>query len=167
MMMATSPQFDRRLNIVLGISVTLMFGVALFAMVAIPAILSSNDNSGQLRRSAEISACRSVLSADVTDARSQLDSDRTNLEILTSEGLSASVNRDGARLSQLVAESAVVLESLDTDKARLRAANDLFVQQTRLSQTDEGAFLRVCRSVAQPDPDISSASTSPSNESEN
>lgn len=107
------------------------------------------NNSDQVRRGNELSACRSDAYGRVAWTAQQLDQARADLDVLVATGLDAALTDDDAEMQS-------VLDRIDTATAEVQAraveareAAVAYVEATQLAATDPDRFLDQCRT---PDP---------------
>ena len=148
---------DPRLTDVLGV-LTAVLAVTILVIVAVY-VPGLAGRTAEIRRTADLAACRSQAAAEVTEARTRFDvarADRdtvaTHLTAATNEGLAAAVAGDTAALDRLLdlvpsirqdLIDAELLVVAATDE--LREASDLYRVRVIESREDPDRFLRECR----------------------
>ena len=134
------------LNIILAFAAITMVAVILFAIVAIPSILTGTSNTEEVKKGTALSSCRARFSIQVSDAQAALIEAKAKLDVNTNRALrAATVERNPGVLAQLVAEApsleAAVQRAIDDSAARraeFRAAGEQAI-------TEPDGFVKQCK----------------------
>lgn len=144
MLATTDPAADRRLNLLLGVSVLVAVGLLVFASVAIPNILSSASTTQAIRQGNELAACRAGFRSTIDDGTGRLHAARARLDRLTNEGLEALVLRDEGRIARIVRDLPPARDEVEARAADLESAHEHYGKLVELSRTNPEAFLELC-----------------------
>lgn len=121
-------KFDRRLNVMLAISTLIAVALVVGGLLAVPAIFEGRDNSDRVAESEQISSCRAVFSAKVTDL---------NAQIIATQALGQAAGVDHLPVGSYVDEihRLVPLQ---------KAASKKSLAETKLAQAHPMEFLKSC-----------------------
>lgn len=142
-----SDRVDKGLNILLILTTVVTLLTLVLLVVTTPRIFSSANNSEEVRRGNEIAACRSQWRTRVDDAMSQVLAKKSELDILTNEGLQASVAKDNDALLATTLEAPEKRDAVMTAVNNLTTAIDDYRAAVDKSIDDSDAFLTECRKI--------------------
>lgn len=148
---------DPKVTDLLGILTMVLTAIVLILAVLYgPDLLSRTD---EIRRTADLAACRSQAASAVTEARTEFDVARserdtvaTHLTVLTNEGLASAVTGDDEGFAAVLGKVPHVRQELLDAEARviqttrdLRDASARYTEQLITSRTNPAGFLAACR----------------------
>ncbi len=138
----------RRTNVAAACAaVTLLLVLVLVAVaiVRLPSDLSTSRNAEEVRRGNEIASCRSQWRSRVDDAVGRVLAAKSELDVLTNEGLQASVTGDDARLEVLTGSAPAERDAVLAAVGELTKATDDYRAAVDRSVADPAGFLADCR----------------------
>jgi len=127
------------------VTLVMVAALAVVAIVRLPSDLSTSRNAEEVRRANEIASCRSQWRSRVDDAVGRVLAAKSELDVLTNEGLQASVTGDDARLETLTGQAPAERDSVLAAVAELTKATDDYRAAVDRSVADPAGFLADCR----------------------
>lgn len=141
--------FDRRLNIILILSGVVLVGMLLFAIFAVPAILSTDSTTSAIAAGNDTQACRSSFRLTLVDEpMARILVAKADLDEQTNAGLEASVRGDDEALAMILASLPALRDNLESAAQALTAGIAEHHQLIDLSRTSPAQFLARCRETS-------------------
>jgi hypothetical protein len=139
---------DRRLNLLVLGSFLTAAALIVFAIVAIPKIVSSASTTAALDRNTAVAGCRAGYRTQLVDTpQARLLIAKAHVDARTNDGLEAIARGDDAHLTELLTETPTLADlrtELDAAAVAVQNGVDRYVRLVALSQTDQAAFLDGC-----------------------
>lgn len=135
---------DRRLNIMLGISLVIAATLVVIAFVAVPKVLSSSSTVEAVKDGNEQASCRAQFRGQVDDATANLTAAKAELDVLTNRGLEASARQDHDTLTALLPQLEPARQKTVDLAERLKVATNRYQDLLKMSRTDPDQFIVLC-----------------------
>lgn len=146
-----SGRVDKRLNILLIVTTAVTILTLCLLVITTPRIFSSASNSEEVKKGNEIAACRSHWRSYVDDAIGDVLAKKTELDVLTNEGLEASVSGDRAALLENTLKAPEKRDAVILAVNNLTTAIDDYRIAIEKSIDDPQAFVAECRKLRESD----------------
>lgn len=143
--MVDIPKFDRRLNVLLTLSILLVVGILIFAFVAVPRILSTDSATTAIDKGNAVTSCRANYRTSLVDERTaNLFIAKARLDEATNAGLEATVRGDDATLEAIVGSLADLRQRVDAAALALEHGITTYRDLVTQSGEDVDGFLAGC-----------------------
>lgn len=142
----SEPGNDRRLNVLLAVSVAVAVAMVVGAFIFGPRILrsASTSDAEAIQRGNELTACRAVFRVEVDDAVAHLTAAKADLDVLTNEGLEASARGDKAKLAGLIGQLEPARMRVERLAKEVDSTTDDYKRLVTLSRDDPDRFIDAC-----------------------
>lgn len=141
----TPIHFDRRLNILLGLSAVVLVGILAFATLAVPAILSTDSTTEALDDQSDLQGCRATYRAELVDERmAVLFIAKARLDEATNLGLEAVVRDDDETLQEAASRFLALREGVDRAALSLEQGIESYRNLVTQSTEHPDQFLVGC-----------------------
>jgi hypothetical protein len=137
-------RFSKVLNWVLFLILGVVVVTLAVAAVGVPCIISGSNDSKAVREGTDLQACRAFYNVNVVEAQTLLYVYKAALDVNTSQGLTAAVNRDQARLAELTGEAPPLQAAVQAQEKAVLDATQAYKDKIKQSQSDRASFEAQC-----------------------
>lgn len=127
----------------LAIAVMIVFGLILWGVRA--GVFEARDSTAAIEFGQDLGSCRSASYAAVVDALVEFDQAKGDLEVINTEGLTASTARTDAELIDVLQRVGPILDNVRTTNATLDERNREYSEATQRAITDPVGFVEECK----------------------